>query len=1317
MKPHLAPIQATRRRKRGPMPRIAAIIMTFTLLAASIFGSMSPIFHQVFGAPEPIDIRKVDEDEFEEPGYSSSINFTGIKVESGWSYQNEISQYYSTAGVPPLENGDRNTVAPKGPGYAFFIDGSTKPNPEDPPTLRYTGGKYGRDDVDALVSIVDWDYVEPTDGWDGFWDVSQGWFETFKPGVFVSDLWKSGVDDESGYQNFNFYTVGLANLQVNVSWVYAGSDTPIKLKGHMTCMDLDVNQSFGFGGSIIQARYVSNNNHLTVADNSTRVQSSSRALVDQYNINPEEYRMGLVGTYYDTTDNTGKVGKPTELYFGTSWRNGATNNCVSFFAMTSEFLTIAPPEEDLNENLVPPVKTADKTSGVSLDDHVTYSIDFTAHEQGVNCRGGYHYTNLDIIDVLPDQMRYVDGSGFVTNADGERLDNAGRVIYQGENENPTENTVRFEFDPDFLQTMDMKGEHYIFAFKAILTEYPENGQRIDGQLYVRNSSYALINHKGKLPSNDVDTTLLEPELSVDKVSDSYEYQVDDVITYTVTYQQITKNAQARQVVISDNLPEGLELLPDSISATGLKDMPKPDIHENKWSYTIDKLNYGDTITVTYQARACNHGNGREIVNNASIHAINATDQDDPAEIWINTAALDIEKSVDRYEGYVESSDQFPGYFEYTLIVKNKQQGTVANNVTIADTSLPEGMPVGRDKDGHMSVSVSVDDGSDNEMSWTGDRAEGSFSDVNYPVGDNDQNHNQHEQRPTHWNLDPSGTGFTLSIDHLDDTTTVTVTYRVFPTDEVSGWEIKNIARCEADNSSKAQDDEIVWVNQPHLAVDKSANLESFTVGDHIVYHVEITNTTPGTLGRDLVVSDLAKTEGIELLRDSIKVYDSRDEDITDSCTITTKHGQETFIIQTNRDIVCPKDTRPLWSDGELEDAKGNNPLDQAGETDITVEYQIAISDAELAGKTINNTALAVTDEPNTSTTDDETVEVDGARLTIEKSSDKNVYNVGETGTYSLSIKQTRERGIAKNVVVSDFLEQGDNASIDPDTITIKGPDGKELSAKPELATREDGAVIGFECATGASLAEEEAMSITYRVTMEKETDGLRNMSKATAEGSLESVDEHSVDVVSSKQTPIIVKTVDQDHLKLDETATYNIEVNAKSGTIKNATLSDLSLPETMPIDFDSLTITKNGDDVMAEPHIEGNGFSFNLGDLVEGDLIVVQYKATPSAASLVGTSVENVVELNSADLDEPLTDDAVVKIEDNSPQDPEHPDSPKDPDKTEPDSSKPVNPDKDLGKDIGKTGDWLASNLSLVTVVGVTTCLLLAAFFTFKRPR
>lgn len=1312
-----------------------AFFLVLVIFAAAIVGSLSPIFHLAAAAPGKATIVEVAENDFEDEGYGASIDFDTIEIERGWVEESDISRYYSTSGNTETNpDGSRPVVAPRGKGYAFFIDENTPKNSR--PTLRYSGGSYGKDNVDALVTLVDWDYLEPVGGWSAFPELE--WFEEFRTGVFVSDLWRSGADDDSGYQNFNFYTVGLANIRVDVSWVYAGTNTPIELKGHMTCMDLDVSQSFGFGGSVTQARVVSNNDHLWIADDQTRVQSKDTPLDDQYTRNPEEYRMGLVGAYYDTTKN-GSVGTPAELYFGASWKGWGTT-CVSFFAMTSEFLTLPNPEDGLADNPPSPVKSADKTSGVSLGDQVLYTIDFTAHEQGVNCRGGYRYTNLDIIDVLPDEMRYVDGSGYLTDKSGTKIESAGRVIYQGDNENPTENTVRFEFYPDYLQTMKMEGEHYLFSFKAELTEYPKSGKRLDGNLYVRNSSYALINQKGKLPSNNVDTLLVEPVLSVDKTADGYEYEVDDIITYTVVYKQTAKNAQARETVISDNLPEGIELIADSVRATGLKDLPKPDINENKWSYSFDKFNYGDTVTVTYQARACSHGNGTEIINNAAIHANNAADQDDPAEIWINTAALDINKDVDRYEGYVGSSDRDPGFFEYTVTLKNTKRGTIANNVVISDESLPKEMPVGRTNDGALYVEVKSDDGSSNQMKWIGDRAEGSFADVDYPTGDDDSKHGQTSPKNVSWNLDPSGSGWTLSFDHLDDTTTITVKYRAYPQDAASGWEVENTAVAKADNSSQDKDSATVWINQPHLAVDKKANLESFTVGDHIVYHVTVGNTTNGTLGRDLVISDLAKTEGVELIRGSIRVYDSRGEDITDKCTISSKHGSQTFIVQTNRNIISKETSRSIWKDGKLQTIDGSNPLGCDGETSITVEYQIAISDADLAGQTVDNTALAVTDEPNTQTTDDETVAVDGARLIVDKTSDKSSYHVGDIAEYTLRVAQTREAGIAKQVVVRDAFDQSDLASIVADSIAVTGPDGKELEVKPKLTSQKDDRITGFEIATGIDLEDEESLLVSYQVKMEKPSASLDNKVRAQAQGSLEGVDHNSVEILEEKPQASITKTAKDERIELGEKASYVVKATVTRGALHNAVISDTSLPKTMALDVDSIETIKNSKPFSGKITQEGNGFSLACEDLVAGDEVVISYSADPSNPSLKGASVVNVATIDSDDLDDPLSDDATIHVIDDAPDEPSHPDTPDSPDgKDDPDepgdAEDPSNPDKpntpstenpdddsphpnkNLGKDLGKTGDWLTSNLPMVSVVGVATCLCLAAFISHKRPR
>ena len=55
--------------------------------------------------------------------------------------------------------------------------------------------------------------------------------------------------------------------------------------------------------------------------------------------------------------------------------------------------------------------------------------------------------------------------------------------------------------------------------------------------------------------------------------------------------------------------------------------------------------------------------------------------------------------------------------------------------------------------------------------------------------------------------------------------------------------------------------------------------------------------------------------------------------------------------------------------------------------------------------------------------DQNVVYIDGGKLSIEKSSDKMNYSVGETGHYTVSVKQKVEGAVARNVVVADKLQK------------------------------------------------------------------------------------------------------------------------------------------------------------------------------------------------------------------------------------------------------------------------------------------------------
>ena len=1282
------------RKRRGEHP--SWVIATLMLVLSCLMGMALPRDARAVTSPFPaVTIDEIAEDEFEDPGYAWSIGFEGSQVIKGFSREENIGQYLSAGGH--VSEGFRNEYVGT-PGYAAFIDGSTEKGSF---SLRYTGGSYEGTPIDAIVTLEDWTYREPPGGFSSIpqYGGESSYWETFRPGVYIADEWHTLADSGEGIDSWNFYTLGLDELVVSVRFVHAGTSDPVEMMGHLTTTDLDVYQRFSFGGACTRGKIAADNDVLEIVDNGTTVDSGAHWLDDQ---DPVDYRNGLVEAYFDTTGD--RADEPLLFWFGTSW--GAGDTAESVFFLNTEYITSPPPNDEPTEI----VKSADKTGEdrISIDDEVEYTIDYTAHEQGFNCRWGYHYTALDLVDVLPAEMRYVDGSGRLYDSTGTDVtERAGTVIYEGDNESPTENTVRFEFDANYLQQMPMEGEHYRFVFRAVLTEYPANGD-----LFVTNGSYALINRTEKNHSNEVVTNLLEPVLTVDKGADAYEYEVGDVVSYRVAYLQTVENAQARQTIVSDNLPEFLELLPETVQATGIKDRPPIETSGNEWSLDFDKFNFGDELVVTYQARVRQSGNGEEIVNNAGIHANNAMDADDPEEIWANTANVEVTKDVDRYEGYVGASDEDPGFFEYAVTLRNTQAGTVANDVVLTDDSLPEGMRLGRNDDGSLMITSVRENDAEVQMNKDQDRYSGSLSDIQYRVGEaadqdpheGDFEHDQTAAVTPQWSISPKGTGWKMTIDHLASGHDIKVVYRAYPEGSVSGWEIENRAEATADNSQPDDDIAVVWVNQPHFAIDKQASNDRFQVNDEILYSVKVTNTTPGTLGRNVVVSDLAHTQGVELLHDTIRVYDTTGRDITDTCTVSYKnnpHDAETFIVETHRDLVagmtddvrdlyeqlmaCTDEAsfdeacaqirqaveddkgadhdsateaipgRPTWRDGAIEWLDGSNPLgidwenprmgSLSCETELVVEYRVKINDGELAGQTVDNTALVVSDEPNTGTTDDEVVDVKGPKLVIDKSSDRDTYQVGETGRYTLVATQTREDNVAKSVVISDLMDERDVASIVHGSVKATGPDGQPIAVEPEYVSDESGRIVGFTLATGVDLADEESVTVTYDVTFEKAGTTLHNVAQANATNTVGGTDDNLVSVVDPYATVTLDKSVDRETARFMEWATYTIRAQVADSPAKNVVISDMSLPDSMPIDIDSITVKKDGADVThGALEWDGNGFSAHLGDLEAGGDVTITYRAQVRDESLMGTDVTNVARLTSDSLDEPLEDDATVRI-------------------------------------------------------------------------
>ncbi len=166
--------------------------------------------------------------------------------------------------------------------------------------------------------------------------------------------------------------------------------------------------------------------------------------------------------------------------------------------------------------------------------------------------------------------------------------------------------------------------------------------------------------------DDAETYINSAVLTVDKTVDQYEYEIGDTATFTVKIAN-TSTGTANNVVIADDVPEGMTLDYDSVEISGLPETvvvpvagtkdptnalnpeyrnetetrnvtaDKAKSGDNGWKYTINHFPAGATATITYTATANEKGNGKEAQNIVTVTADNAPKVQDEAEYYINTA--------------------------------------------------------------------------------------------------------------------------------------------------------------------------------------------------------------------------------------------------------------------------------------------------------------------------------------------------------------------------------------------------------------------------------------------------------------------------------------------------------------------------------------------------------------------------------------------------------------------------------------------------------------------------------------------------------
>ena len=204
-------------------------------------------------------------------------------------------------------------------------------------------------------------------------------------------------------------------------------------------------------------------------------------------------------------------------------------------------------------------------------------------------------------------------------------------------------------------------------------------------------------------------------------------------------------------------------------------------------------------------------------------------------------------------------------------------------------------------------------------------------------------------------------------------------------------------------------------------------------------------------------------------------------------------------------------------------------------------------------------------------------------LKIEKTSDKKVYKVGETGHYKVVTTQVKEDMVAKNLVLKDDL-QTKGAKILTDTIRIANPAGKDITKEVKKITAKE---TGYQIDTGMDLFYGQSFTVTYDVLFEAESlDGKQviNIAKSKADNASAET-ENDVTPVLIEEGLTALKTSDPKSgtvVKAGQEITYTILLsNTGKEDKKNVYMMD-AVPDHTEYVKDSAVFTVDSDQVASD---------------------------------------------------------------------------------------------------------------------------------------
>lgn len=525
--------------------------------------------------------------------------------------------------------------------------------------------------------------------------------------------------------------------------------------------------------------------------------------------------------------------------------------------------------------------------------------------------------------------------------------------------------------------------------------------------YSKNYSFS------KVESNHTIAVAYEkpPALAYQRNANKASMKAGDKVTYTVKVSQTAKDAEARNVIMTDVLPEGLTLDKDSIKG----DVKKLEANDNECKVQIDSLK--DSVTYSYTATASKDIEDGKVLGKMSMKADNlkaysgtstavekpeantpkdkedsdtpgkedennqqgGTNQQDATTPGTNTASEsdqqsqsgDNQSALTQVEMMKTVSNATPATGDtvtYTITVKKPQGDTNVKNITVTD-QIPAG--------------VEIDVSSIKVVGATGKVKATSSTDT---TGENNESK------------------FYVDIAELTENTTITADAKVV----AKSGSVNNVATLSGDGIVKVEDSAAftvkeaapVSVDEPTPVLTKKVSKAEVNVGDKVTY--TITASSDIELN-DAVIKDTLP-EGLTLLKDTIK---------SSSGTLTT--SDQSFTVK------CDK----------LKDT-------------VTITYDAKVVKADSHKNTVSLEASNFSKGPVKAEATVKGIEV--IKPELKKSADKK--EVAVSGVVKYTVTASMKDGKVTDVSIKDTLPSGMELVKD----SVKASDKGFVSTKDNVIT-------------------------------------------------------------------------------------------------------------------------------------------------------------------------------------------------------------------------------------------------------------------------